>query len=163
MSAASPDATDAGAKTVPPDLITAWPRSSQYALALVLVVTLGLIAAHVLLGRLTDARPTTLATEKVLTKALDLNKADVIQLRQIPEIGEKLAPAIIEYRQSRGGFGSADELLNVSGIGKTKLECIRQWVYIEDDEQTNEGSMTAMQRRSRRPHSAQGEAARAPD
>src|SRR5688500_17075243 len=100
MSATQPHATDAGAKGVPPDLLAAWPRSSQYALAFLIFVTLGLIAAHVLLGRLTDARPTTLDPDKVLTKALDLNKADAVQLRQVPEVGEKLAAAIVEYRRS---------------------------------------------------------------
>ena len=143
MSATPPDAKDAGAKAVPPDLITAWPRSSQYALAFLIVVALGLITAHVVLGRLTDARPTTLDAEKVLTKALDLNKADAVQLRQVPEIGDKLAPAIIEYRRSRGGFGSVEELLNVPGIGKTKLERIRPWVYVENEESTaDEGTTT---------------------
>jgi competence ComEA-like helix-hairpin-helix protein len=81
---------------------------------------------------LTDARPTALDPEKVLTKALDLNKADAVQLSQVPEIGAKLAPAIVAYRQSRGGFGSVEELLNVPGIGTKKLERIREWVYVED-------------------------------
>lgn len=138
MSATVPPATDAGAKGVLPEFLAAWPRSSQYALAFLIVLALSLMTLHVVLGRLTDARPTTLTTEKVLTQAVDLNQADRVQLRQIPELGDSLAQAIIEYRRSRGGFASVDELANVPGVGPQRLARFRAWVYVANEEPSEE-------------------------
>src|SRR5438105_4887635 len=134
MSATSTSGTDSGAKAPPPDLLAAWPRRAQVALASLVLLTVALIAFHVVRGRLSDARPTTLAAEKALTSPLDLNKADFVQLRQLPEVGDKLAAAIIECRKNRGGFGSVDELMSVPGIGRTRLERLRPWLYVEDEE-----------------------------
>jgi competence protein ComEA len=134
MSAPSSSGTDSGAKAPPPDLLAAWPRRAQVALASLVLLTLALITAHVVRGRLSDARPTTVAAEKAPTAPLDLNKADFAQLRQLPEVGDKLAAAIIDCRRGRGGFGSVDELMSVPGIGRAKLERLRPWLYVEDEE-----------------------------
>ena len=61
---------------------------------------------------------------------LDLNTATVEQLKELPKIGDKTAKAIVKYREDHGGFKSVDELLNVKGIGKKKLELLRPWVTV---------------------------------
>lgn len=47
---------------------------------------------------------------------LALNKADSLQLLQIPGIGKGLAAAIIRYRDRLGGFYQKEQILEINGI-----------------------------------------------
>lgn len=63
------------------------------------------------------------ATAAVADGRLDLNSAGAEQLAAMLDgVGESRAEAIIEYRESNGGFTSVDELTEVSGIGEVTLE-----------------------------------------
>lgn len=64
-------------------------------------------------------------------KSININKAGIDELSQLPGIGIKTAQKIIESRKQRGRFTSIDELLDVKGIGEKKLEKIKKIVYIE--------------------------------
>lgn len=61
---------------------------------------------------------------------IDLNTATPEQLEQLPGVGEVLAGRIVEYRTSRGGFTSIDQLRDVSGIGASRFEEIKPKVRI---------------------------------
>lgn len=50
-----------------------------------------------------------------------VNTASESELCTLPGIGPSLAKKIIEYRQTHGPFQNADDLLEVSGIGRAKL------------------------------------------
>ena len=56
---------------------------------------------------------------------LNVNTADTVALEELPGIGPVLAAAIVEHRQRTGPFATIDELVEVSGIGPSKLEQIR--------------------------------------
>lgn len=63
---------------------------------------------------------------------LNLNTAGAEQLDELPGIGPSRAQAILELRQRLGGkFRSADQLLEVKGIGEKTLEKIRPLVTVE--------------------------------
>ncbi|MFB4282215.1 helix-hairpin-helix domain-containing protein [Nonomuraea sp. MTCD27] len=64
------------------------------------------------------------------TAILDLNTATADQLEQLPGVGEVLAARIIEFRTSRGGFTTVDQLREVSGIGPRKFEEIKPKVRV---------------------------------
>ncbi|MFC5825449.1 ComEA family DNA-binding protein [Nonomuraea insulae] len=64
------------------------------------------------------------------TTILDLNSATPDQLEQLPGVGEVLAARIAEYRTTRGGFTTVDQLREVSGIGPRKFEEIKPKVRI---------------------------------
>ena len=49
---------------------------------------------------------------------IDLNTADVETLQRLPGIGEKLAGAILSYREVHGPFRNITELKSVEGIGE---------------------------------------------
>jgi competence protein ComEA len=48
----------------------------------------------------------------------------------LPGIGPSKAHAIVEYRQSQGGFKSIDDLQKVKGIGSATLEKLRTRVTL---------------------------------
>ncbi|WP_214108904.1 ComEA family DNA-binding protein [Acrocarpospora catenulata] len=52
---------------------------------------------------------------------LSLNSATAAQLEELPGVGEVLAGRIIDYRDSRGGFQSVEQLREISGIGERKF------------------------------------------
>ncbi|MFA5116310.1 MAG: helix-hairpin-helix domain-containing protein [Candidatus Omnitrophota bacterium] len=62
---------------------------------------------------------------------VNLNKADIDELKSLPGIGDKLAKAIIDYRSARGGFKNTQELLNVKRIYPSRFEKIKSRVKIE--------------------------------
>jgi competence protein ComEA len=54
-----------------------------------------------------------------------LNSATAEQFDALDGIGPSLAQRIVDYREAHGGFGSIDELDEVSGIGPKRLESLR--------------------------------------
>ncbi len=62
--------------------------------------------------------------------AVNINTADSEQLMRLPQIGEKRAQAIIDYRQRFGEFVSIDELSEVEGISANVFEKIKDFVVI---------------------------------
>ena len=62
---------------------------------------------------------------------IDINSADKQELMRIPGIGESKADRIIEYRQIHGRFGSAEELMNVSGIGSGMFEKMKDCITVK--------------------------------
>lgn len=60
---------------------------------------------------------------------IDINTATAGQLSAgLPGIGETLAQRIVEYRERNGPFRSAEELMDVPGIGEKTFEAIRDLV-----------------------------------
>lgn len=72
-----------------------------------------------------------ISRKSVSNKVIKINFASVEELNQLPGIGLKTAQNIVEYRKKIGGYSNADELLNVKGIGKSKLEKIKMLLNFE--------------------------------
>jgi competence protein ComEA len=56
---------------------------------------------------------------------VNINDADETALESLPGVGPATAQAIIDYRTQHGKFRSVDDLLNVRGIGPSKLSQIK--------------------------------------
>ncbi|HWS45733.1 MAG TPA: ComEA family DNA-binding protein, partial [Acidimicrobiia bacterium] len=61
---------------------------------------------------------------------IDLNTATAEQLDALPGIGPATAAAIVHDRQSHGPFRSVDDLARVRGIGKAKVDQLRDLVSV---------------------------------
>lgn len=74
--------------------------------------------------------PTIAGGDPVSVGALDLNLASATELESLPGIGPSLASAILQYREQNGPFLTVDDLLNVPGIGPTRLAQLRELVRV---------------------------------
>ncbi|GHH97067.1 helix-hairpin-helix domain-containing protein [Neobacillus kokaensis] len=61
---------------------------------------------------------------------INLNKADAVELQNLPGIGPAKAAAIIEFRETSGGFKTVEDLKNISGIGDKTFEKLKDLVDI---------------------------------
>ena len=61
---------------------------------------------------------------------VNINAATVEQLTTLPGVGPKLAARIVEHRQKAGAFKSAQELMNVKGIGEKNFEKIQGYLTL---------------------------------
>lgn len=64
-------------------------------------------------------------TEDVSSLKVSINSASLSMLMTLTGIGESKALAIIDYRNIKGGFNSLEELMNVSGIGQSTYDKIK--------------------------------------
>ena len=65
------------------------------------------------------------------SKLVNPNTATVEELVALPNLGEVLAERIIEYRIEKGSFTSVDDLLNVDGVGNSRLSLWKPYLTIE--------------------------------
>jgi competence protein ComEA len=59
-----------------------------------------------------------------------INQADVKGLEALPGVGPVLAQRILDYRNAHGPFETVEDLLDVPGIGESKLAALRDAVAV---------------------------------
>ena len=61
---------------------------------------------------------------------LDLNTATAAQLDALPGVGPTTAAAIVSYREKHGPYRSIDGLLEIKGLGQSKVDALRELVRV---------------------------------
>lgn len=61
---------------------------------------------------------------------ININSANLEELKKISGVGDVKAQSIIEYREKNGGFKSIDEIKNIDGIGEKTFEKIKDKITI---------------------------------
>jgi len=59
---------------------------------------------------------------------VNINKAGIEELENIPSIGPSTAQKIINYRKTHGGLRTLQDLGNIKGIGQKKLNIIKKFI-----------------------------------
>jgi competence protein ComEA len=59
---------------------------------------------------------------------VSLNSATVAELDELDGVGPVTAQKILDYRRQHGGFGSVEDLKQVSGIGPKRFETLKEQV-----------------------------------
>lgn len=63
-------------------------------------------------------------------RKVNINTANAQTLTSLPGIGPKMAERIVVYREQKGLFRSAEELMNVKGIGKKTFAKLKPYIDI---------------------------------
>ncbi len=61
---------------------------------------------------------------------ININTANKAKLQELPGIGEATALKIIDYREENGKFKTIEDIKNVSGIGDSKYESIKDLICV---------------------------------
>lgn len=64
------------------------------------------------------------------TGKVNINTADITKLQTLPNIGEKRAKAIIDYRQNTK-FEKIEDIKNVTGIGDKYFEALKDQITVK--------------------------------
>ncbi|MFQ5735313.1 MAG: ComEA family DNA-binding protein [Thermodesulfobacteriota bacterium] len=78
-----------------------------------------------------SAPPTSTGIEGIIPGfPVDINMAQIEDLKILPGIGDAIAGRILEKRREIGGFTSVEQLTEVRWVGKVKLDRIRSLVTV---------------------------------
>ncbi len=77
-----------------------------------------------------DSKDDNSSSSVVISGKVSLNTATLDELMTLPGIGESKANAIIKYREEVGAFQNIEELKEVSGIGDTIFDQIKENITI---------------------------------
>jgi competence ComEA-like helix-hairpin-helix protein len=78
----------------------------------------------------TDGR---VLTDLTLDSLININTASVQQLETLPGIGPVLAQNIVDYRTANGPFDTTQHILNVSGMGPSLFNQIKDLITVGDN------------------------------
>ena len=71
------------------------------------------------------------SSSSINNNKVNINKATQTELETIPGVGPSTALKIINYREENGKFKNIEDIKNVSGIGDTKYEKIKNYISIK--------------------------------
>ena len=65
------------------------------------------------------------------SSVVNINTANETELEQLPGIGPSISSKIIDYRNQNGKFKNIEDIKNVTGIGDTKFEKIKDFIKVK--------------------------------
>lgn len=68
------------------------------------------------------------AADSAADSKVSINRSDAATLEQLPGVGPVIAERIVQWRSENGPFGSIEELAEISGIGQSMIDRIREQV-----------------------------------
>lgn len=104
-----------------------------------IIMSLGILIVMLSLGGMTYGQSTTAPSgsaaqgagagmDQQRVEKISVNTATAQELQSVPGIDQSLAQNILDYRTANGAFGSVDDLSNVQGMDKQKLDSLRKHI-----------------------------------
>lgn len=118
-------------------------KSEKFLLALTVLYCAGLLGlaarsrpADAAGYRITAEHPAAQTEAEEVPRAvrIDLNRATAAELQTLPGIEETLAERIVAYRAEHGPFRTAEEIMEVRGIGEGIYEDVKELITAEEAE-----------------------------
>lgn len=78
-----------------------------------------------------EGEPAQFQKENQDSNKVNINKASESELQTLPGIGPSKAMAIIEYRETNGGFKTIADLKEISGIGEKTFEKLEAYISVK--------------------------------
>jgi competence protein ComEA len=78
------------------------------------------------------------STQLKAGRGINLNRATVADLMQIPGVGPGMAQTIVAERDAKGSFSSLEELDRLPGVGPKTVESLRPWLSVSPGERPAE-------------------------
>lgn len=103
---------------------------TTWLVALMLISNLALSHAAPEPAKASKAGQGTSQVRSAQTVPVNLNQASLEELESIKGVGPALAERIIAYRNENGKFKTAEDLMNVKGIGQAKFGRIKEQVMV---------------------------------
>lgn len=75
-----------------------------------------------------DSTKTSKKEQKIM---ININTAKEEELKQLDGIGSSTATKIVNYRKENGRFNTIEDIKNVSGIGESKFNKIKDKIYVK--------------------------------
>jgi competence protein ComEA len=72
---------------------------------------------------------------------IDINSASLEQLEAVKGVGHDLAQNILAYKKEHGAFKTLDDLDHVKGVGKVRMEALRNTFTVGSTPTTGETSV----------------------
>ena len=119
-------------------------KGEKWIVALTLVFALAMTGVYIYSTRMDESDEYTIragelaqgtAPIETVQWQVNINTATVEELTHLPGVGEVLAERIVAYREAHGAFRTAEELLEVDGIGESKFADIKDWIVLKEVEQ----------------------------
>lgn len=82
----------------------------------------------------TTATTTTITTQAPAEFPIDINLVTYEELLQIKGVGDVTARAIIDFRESHGVITNMDMLIEISGIGESRLNLLKEYLYVSESD-----------------------------
>lgn len=71
--------------------------------------------------------------EEITVEKINVNTADIELLQTLEGIGPVLAQRIVDWREAGGVFETAEDLLEIDGIGEATLRQLSEFIITEDE------------------------------
>jgi len=70
-------------------------------------------------------------SNELSSSIVNINTASQTELEELPGIGPSISSRIIEYRNQKGNFKKIEDVKNVTGIGDSKFEKIKDLIKVK--------------------------------
>lgn len=111
--------------------------SERRAILIMMIVFFALLGLIVEKERVTPEEKKEITKPRTIKFPVDINKAEITALEALPGIGRKKAEEIILFRKTNGPFEKPEDIMKVSGIGKSTFDKIKDKIIVGESSGTS--------------------------